>query len=71
MTLLLSASFTANAQIGITPAEARVIAKEAYVYGYPMVDSYRIEYAYFVDRQNPEYKAPWNQIRKLLSASCG
>ena len=50
MTLLLSASFTANAQIGITPAEARVIAKEAYVYGYPMVDSYRIEYAYFVDR---------------------
>jgi len=65
MTLLLSASFTANAQIGITPAEARVIAKEAYVYGYPMVDSYRIEYAYFVDRQNPEYKAPWNQIRNI------
>ncbi|APO72699.1 hypothetical protein IE4872_PD02187 (plasmid) [Rhizobium gallicum] len=27
-----------------------------------MVDSYRIEYAYFVDRQDPEYKGPWNQI---------
>ena len=27
-----------------------------------MVDSYRIQYAYFVDRKNPEYKAPWNQI---------
>ena len=30
-----------------------------------MVDSYRIQYAYFVDRQNPEYKAPWNQIRNI------
>ena len=28
----------------------------------PMVDSYRIEYAYFVDKKNPEYKGPWNEI---------
>jgi hypothetical protein len=47
----------------ITPAEARAIAKEAYVYGFPIVDNYRIQYSYFVDRQNPEFKAPWNQIR--------
>ena len=46
----------------VTPAEARAIAKEAYVYGFPMVDSYRIQHAYFVDTKNPEYKAPWNQI---------
>jgi hypothetical protein len=45
-----------------TPVEARAIAKEAYIYGYPMMDSYRIEYGYFVDRQDPEYKGPWNQI---------
>ena len=25
-------------------AEARAIAKDAYVYGYPMVDGYRIQY---------------------------
>lgn len=24
-----------------TPAEARAIAKEAYIFGFPMVDSYR------------------------------
>jgi hypothetical protein len=46
----------------ISPAEARTVAKNAYVYGSPMVDSYRIQYAYFVDRGNPEFKAPWNQI---------
>ena len=52
----------ARAQTGVTPAEARAIAKEAYIYGFPMVDSYRIQYAYFVDRQGPEFKAPWNHI---------
>src|SRR5205809_4053969 len=46
----------------ISPAEARAIVKEAYIYGFPMVDNYRIQYGYFVDRQNPEFKAPWNQI---------
>jgi hypothetical protein len=49
----------------VTPAEARAIAREAYVYGFPMVDSYRIQHAYFVDRQNPEFKAPWNEIRNI------
>jgi hypothetical protein len=48
-----------------SPAEARAIAKEAYIYGFPMVDSYRIQHAYFVDTQNPEYKAPWNQLRNI------
>jgi hypothetical protein len=46
----------------ITPAEARAIAKKAYVYGFPIVDNYRIQYSYFVDSKNPEFKAPWNQI---------
>ncbi len=46
----------------VTPEEARAIAKEAYIYGYPMVDSYRIEYGYFVDKKDPEYKGPWNEI---------
>jgi hypothetical protein len=42
--------------------EVRAIAKEAYIYGYPMVDSYRIEYGYFVDKTDPEYKGPANEI---------
>jgi hypothetical protein len=42
--------------------EARVIAKEAYIYGCPIVNNYRVQYAYFVDTKSPEYKAPWNHI---------
>lgn len=45
-----------------TPAEARAIAKEAYIYGFPVVDDYRIQHAYFVDTNNPEYKGPFNKI---------
>lgn len=42
----LALTFTTHAS-EVTPAEARAIAKEAYIYGFPMVDSYRIEYGYF------------------------
>lgn len=50
------------APAAVTPEQARVIAKEAYVYGFPMVDDYRIMYSYFVDKDDPEYKGEWNQI---------
>jgi len=52
----------AHAQTSITPAEARAIAKEAYTYGFPMVDSYRVQHDYFVDSKGSEFKAPWGQI---------
>jgi hypothetical protein len=61
--LFPSLRFTAaGAESSVTPEEARAIAKEAYVYGFPMVDSYRIQNTYWVDKATPEYKGPWNQI---------
>jgi hypothetical protein len=56
---------TISKQVDLTPAGARAIAKEAYIYGSPMVDSYRVTYAYFIARENPEYKGPFNQIRNF------
>lgn len=52
------------ASAGTAPslAEARAIAKEATIYGFPLVDNYRIQYSYFADRSNPEFKAEWNAI---------
>jgi hypothetical protein len=46
----------------VTAEEARAIAKEAYIYANPLVDSYRAMYSWFIDRQSPEFKASWNQI---------
>jgi hypothetical protein len=48
-----------------TPAEARAIAREAYIYGYPLVDNYRIQYAYYVNKNDPNFKAPWNHLKNI------
>lgn len=45
-----------------TTAQIRDIAKQAYIYGYPMVDSYRIQYAYFQDKQGSQFRSPWNTL---------
>lgn len=68
---LAIAKATASARPPAGPADAsdlqavRAIAKEAYIYGFPMVDSYRIQHAYFVDRDGPEFKAPWNTLANV------
>ncbi len=46
----------------ISMAEVRAIAREAYIYGYPLVDSYRSLYSFFVDRNSPVFKAPLNEL---------
>jgi hypothetical protein len=51
-----------------TPAEAHVIAKEAYLYGYPMVENYRVLYAQAVDRGGSQFLAPINQITHTARA---
>lgn len=54
-----------TATAGIAPTELREIIRDAYIYGFPMVDSYRIQYSYFVDQTNPEYKGAWNEIHNV------
>ncbi len=49
----------------VTPEEARAIAKEAYIYGYPLVDNYIISYEYYVDETSPNFKAPWNNLKNI------
>ena len=46
----------------VTPEQARAIAKEAYIYGFPLVDNYRVQYSYFVNKQDPDYKGDWNEV---------
>jgi len=46
----------------LSPGEAEAIAKEAFIYGYPMVENYKTMYGYAIDKDNPNYKAPFNEI---------
>ncbi|OLY76707.1 cell envelope protein [Pseudomonas sp. ATCC PTA-122608] len=45
-----------------TPSEARAIAKEAYLYGFPVVEMYKTLYTQAVDKTGPNFKAPFNHI---------
>lgn len=65
LALTLSACDRAPDPTAVTPAELRAIIKEAYIYGFPMVDSYRIQHSYFVDEANPEYKGGWNEVHNV------
>ena len=47
-------------QIAATLEEARAIAKDTYIYGVPMVQAYLTMYAFSIDKQNPQYKGPFN-----------
>jgi len=46
----------------LTPEEAKQIAKEAYIYGYPMVVNYKTMYMYSIDKNSPEYKGEFNHL---------
>ena len=46
----------------ILPQDVRAIVKDAFVYGFPLVDSYRIQYSYFIDKNDKEYKGHWNTV---------
>ena len=52
----------ANAPATISPEDAEATAKEAYIWGFPMVMNYKTLYSYVIDTSNPEYKGPFNEV---------
>ena len=46
----------------VTPAEAQAIAKEAYIFGFPIVMNYKTMWNYSIDENSPDYKGPFNQV---------
>ena len=60
--LALLAGCGGAADDAVTPEEARTIAREAYVYGFPMVMNFKTLTNYVLDEQSPEYKGPFNQV---------
>jgi hypothetical protein len=63
--LVIFLSGAAICQAELDPKEARAIAHEAYVWGFPLVDSCRVQHSYFVEHQNKEYKGEWNVVHHV------
>lgn len=53
---------TVAASESLTVIEAKKIAKDAYVYGFPLVLNYKTMYDYAVDKHSPEYKGEFNHL---------
>ncbi len=60
--LSIALSSSAWADFTATPAEAQAIAREAYLYGFPVVEMYKTLYTQAVDEGGENFKAPFNQI---------
>jgi len=43
--------------------ETKAIAEEGFIYGLPIVMNYAVMYAYAVDRDSGQFKAPFNEIK--------
>ena len=46
----------------VSVEETRAIARDAYVFGFPLVMGYKTLYNYAIDTDNPEYKGPFNEV---------
>ncbi|TWD52459.1 DUF1254 domain-containing protein [Pseudomonas sp. SJZ131] len=66
LSILLSAG--AWADFTATPQEARGIAKEGYLYGFPIVEMYKTLYTQAVDKSSENFKAPFNHIGNTAKA---
>ena len=44
----------------LSPDQAKEIAKEAYIYGFPLVMNYKTLYSYTLDKNSSEYKGEFN-----------
>ena len=62
LTVLTFTLFACKQEVKLTPAEAKEIAKEAYVYGFPLVVNYKTMYLYVIDENSPEYKGSFNEL---------
>lgn len=68
---VLPFSFSCAKQIKVGPEEARPIAKEAYIYGYPIVENYKLLYAYAVYKDSGSFKAPINHLAIVMPDTTG
>jgi len=60
ISILLMSFSSCMQQEALAPDEARAIASEAYVYGFPMVMNYKTMFMYVLDESSPEYKGTFN-----------
>jgi len=60
--LMMPLTLSCAKKIKVGPEGARVIAKNAYIYGYPMLENYKLMYAYAIYQDGKYFRAPFNNM---------
>jgi hypothetical protein len=58
-----------NPTTPLTPEEARGIAKEAFIYGFPMAANYQTMYKQAIDTTNHDYRGAFNTLHSSLTVA--
>ena len=53
----------------LSVADARAIAKEAFLYGFPMAANYQTMYKQAIDTESKDYRAPFNVLTNAKSVA--
>ena len=53
----------------LTPQDARSIAKEAYIYAFPMAANYQTMYKQAIDKNSPDYRGLFNSLNSSKSVA--
>jgi hypothetical protein len=59
----------ASTSNSLTPQEARSIAKEAYIYAFPMAANYQTMYKQAIDKNSPDYRGVFNSLNSSKSVA--
>lgn len=62
LSFLISAISCQQPSKELSKEEAKAIAKEAYIYGFPLVMNYKTLYANVIDKKSGDYKGEFNKI---------
>ena len=58
-----------NKDLALSAAEARAIAKDAFIYGFPMAANYQTMHKQAIDTSSPDYRAPFNTLTNAKSVA--
>jgi hypothetical protein len=66
---LIACNTSKPAESGLSAADARAIAKEAYIYGFPMAANYQTMYKQAIDSTSPDYRGAFNTVYNSKSVA--
>jgi hypothetical protein len=58
-----------QSEASLSAGDARAIAKEAYIYGFPMVVNYQTMYKQAIDKSSPDYRGALNSLNSSKSVA--